>query len=208
MEQVMFGKVSLAALAMVPILGATHTGDLRELYNQMYPVNTMTRDAFNLCHESDATFVRALQTDRDHCLDHMPHSIAIAIGRVRPDSDLLAWAPISEGERAALRLAQASTAPTPARRPVAMPRQLAAFIDVRQVTVTPAPLAAAMDLLARPGPSIDDAALARLVLQQSGASGEPGGPPLPLLPISAEPGMSSAAAAGAPGSVGASSGGA
>jgi hypothetical protein len=185
----MFGKIGFAALAMVPVFGATHTGDLRELYDQMYPVSALTRDAFILCHESDATFVRALQGDRDQCLDHMPHSFAVAIGRIPPDNDLLAWAPISEGARAALRLARVPLAPP--RQPVEMPHQLAAFVDGHGATAAPEPLIAAMDLLTRPGRSVDDAALARLVLAPHSADAAPRTPPLPLLapgaPTPAEP---------------------
>jgi hypothetical protein len=201
MEQDMFGKVGLAALAMIPVFSATHTGDLRDLYNQMYPLNALTRDAFNLCHESDATFVRALQTDREQCLDHMPHSIAIAIGRVPADSDLLAWAPISEGARAALRLAQ-----SPAAAPhhaVEAPRQLAAFADLRGMT-REAPRAA-LDRVAESARALDDAAFAQLVLAQPGAAAVPHPAPLPLLspgpppaePEAALPAASSQASVGA-----------
>ncbi|HZT89348.1 MAG TPA: hypothetical protein VFA12_15345 [Stellaceae bacterium] len=180
----MFGKVGLAALAVVPVFGAAHTGDLRELYNQMYPVNALTRDAFNLCHESDATFVRALAVDRDRCLDGMPHSLAVAIGRTRPDGDLLAFAPISEGERAAIRLAQANF---PAlRQPVEAPRPTAISLAPLHVAAALAgkPLGEAMDRIGGSGPPIGDAELAQLVLGRDAAA-EPAASALPLLPAGA-----------------------
>jgi hypothetical protein len=198
MEQVMFGKVGLAALALVPVFGATHTGDLRELYNAMYPVNALTRDAFKLCHESDATFVRAVDADRERCLDHMPHDFALAIGRIRPDGDLLAWAPISEGEKAALRLSLLPAPPV--RQRIDAPSPLAAFVDVRRGSASPAvrSVAAVGDLLAQPSASIDDATLARFILLPGGAVSEPQETPLPLLSAAPADAPKSAAAFGEP----------
>ncbi|GEM_PF-3061755 len=84
----MIGKAGLAAVALIAAVVGGRSIDLRALYDEMYPVNTLKRDAFNLCHQSDPTFIRALQDDRESCFDRMPHSIALAIGRVRPNSAL------------------------------------------------------------------------------------------------------------------------
>src|SRR5438132_14467 len=118
----MLRKVSLAALAIIPIYGATHTVDMRELYNEMYPVNSLKRDTFNLCHRSDATFVRALQVDRESCFDRMPLTIAIAIGRPRPGSAVAAldWSPATT-RSANLFFAQAAAATLPQPAPDTLP---------------------------------------------------------------------------------------
>ncbi|MBV9861233.1 MAG: hypothetical protein JO267_03700 [Alphaproteobacteria bacterium] len=125
----MIGKAGIVALAVAPVFGATHTADLRELYNEMYPVNHLKRDAFNLCHESDANFVRALQADRESCYDRMPHSIALAIGRVRPGNELAMMPDLDDPGRAALLLADIATLPL--RDLPGAPRHLALLAEAR-----------------------------------------------------------------------------
>jgi hypothetical protein len=84
----MIGKAGLAAVALLSVAAAGRGVDLRQLYDEMYPVNTLKRDALHLCQQSDLTFVRALEDDRETCYDRMPHSFALAIGRIQPGSPL------------------------------------------------------------------------------------------------------------------------
>ena len=170
----MLGKAGLVALAMTPVFGATHTADLRELYNEMYPVNALKRDAFNLCHESDAMFVRALQADRESCYDRMPHNIALAIGRVRPGTELSALSPnLDEPARAALFLAQIANLPI--RQHIQRPQQVAVLAEAETLAGSPScgSLAAAVTrgthqagalatAAAAHGPTLDEAAFAAL----------------------------------------------
>ena len=84
----MIGKAGLvAAIAITAIVSGRHV-DMRGLYDQMYPVSTLKRDALYLCHESDPTFVRASGKDRSSCYSNMPHAIALALGFVHPSSAL------------------------------------------------------------------------------------------------------------------------
>ncbi|HEX3882577.1 MAG TPA: hypothetical protein VHW66_07965 [Stellaceae bacterium] len=84
----MIGKAGLvAAIAIAAVTSGRHV-DLRGLYDQMYPVSTLKRDALYLCHESDLTFVRASGRDRSSCYSNMPHAIALALGFVHPTSAL------------------------------------------------------------------------------------------------------------------------
>ena len=69
-------KVGLAAVVVAMAAMSARTVDLRQLYNEMYPVSTLKRDALSLCHESDPTFVRAVEEDRAACYNGMPHAIA------------------------------------------------------------------------------------------------------------------------------------
>lgn len=69
--------------------------DLRQTYDEMYPAETLRRDAFSLCHQSDPTFVRAIRSDRINCYDKMPNAFALAIGWARHGSGLAAPPPAS-----------------------------------------------------------------------------------------------------------------
>jgi hypothetical protein len=91
----------------------------REIYNQMYPVEALKRDAFRICHDTDPGFVRALEPDREHCFDSMPHTIALAIGWVQPQAALWAEALRDPARNAELLLALAAL---PLRQPVNAPR--------------------------------------------------------------------------------------
>lgn len=84
----MIGKAGLAFALMITGVASVHTVDLRQLYNQMYPVSTLKRDTLNLCHEADPAFIRAIKEDRQACYRSMPHAIAVALGMVRPDNAL------------------------------------------------------------------------------------------------------------------------
>jgi hypothetical protein len=83
----MLAKISLAA-AIVACSAVLASVDLRELYDEMYPVSMLKRDAFGICRQADPAFVRARQSDRDECYDSMPHDFALAIGWVGPRSPL------------------------------------------------------------------------------------------------------------------------
>ena len=117
----MFAKGVVATLAALPLVTAVHNVDLRELYNEMYPVDALKRDAFQLCHESDPTFVRLVQADRENCYNRMPESFALAIGRVRPSMDL--------AELGMPRVYFAEPTPEPLRRRPAAPDHLALALD-------------------------------------------------------------------------------
>jgi hypothetical protein len=84
----MIGKAGLIGAVAIAAVVSGRSVDLRSLYNQMYPVNTLKRDALNLCHESDPTFVRAWSEDRVACYSGMPHAIALALGFIHPSNAL------------------------------------------------------------------------------------------------------------------------
>ncbi|HVC52467.1 MAG TPA: hypothetical protein VND87_10635 [Stellaceae bacterium] len=84
----MIGKAGLTVALVITAATAVHSIDLRNLYNQMYPVSTLKRDALYLCHEADPVFIRAVAEDRRACYSSMPHTIALALGLIRPDHAL------------------------------------------------------------------------------------------------------------------------
>jgi hypothetical protein len=84
----MIGKAGLVAAIAIAAVASGRSIDMRGLYDQMYPVSTLKRDALDLCHESDPTFVRAWRGDRVACYSGMPHAIALALGFVHPSSAL------------------------------------------------------------------------------------------------------------------------
>ena len=84
----MIAKAGFAAVVVMTAIVSGRSVDLRGLYDQMYPVSTLKRDALDLCHESDPSFIRAVHGDREACYSAMPHAIAMALGLVRPDSAL------------------------------------------------------------------------------------------------------------------------
>jgi hypothetical protein len=115
----LFGRAGFAALAvLVAGIGASSLNP-RELYNEMYPVEAMKRDAFHICHATDPTFVRAVRGDREACFDAMPNVIAIALGRVRPTAALAIAALLDPSRQAELLLTLASMPP---RQPITVPR--------------------------------------------------------------------------------------
>jgi hypothetical protein len=80
----MIGRASFIAIAVLSAGVGAHSLNPRELYNEMYPVETLKRDAFHICRDADPTFVRAVKVDREACYDSMPNSIEVALGRVKP----------------------------------------------------------------------------------------------------------------------------
>ncbi|MGH7094800.1 MAG: hypothetical protein ACREFB_14855, partial [Stellaceae bacterium] len=84
----MIGKAGLTVALLITAATAVHSMDLRSLYNKMYPVSTLKRDTLYLCHEANPVFIRAVAEDRRACYSSMPHTIAVALGLVRPDHAL------------------------------------------------------------------------------------------------------------------------
>jgi hypothetical protein len=84
----MIGKAGLVAAIAIAAVASGRSIDMRGLYDQMYPVSTLKRDALDLCHDSDPTFVRAWRGDRVSCYSGMPHAIALALGFIHPSSAL------------------------------------------------------------------------------------------------------------------------
>jgi hypothetical protein len=86
----MIGRGGFIAIAVVSALMGAHSLNPRELYNEMYPVETLKRDAFGICHAANPSFVRAFKDDRETCYDSMPNAIEVALGRVHPGAQLKA----------------------------------------------------------------------------------------------------------------------
>jgi hypothetical protein len=116
----MIGKTGFVVIAVVSALIGAHSLNPRELYNEMYPVETLKRDAFHICHAADPAFVRAFKVDRETCYDHMPNAIEVALGRVRPGAVKAAL--LDPSQQAELLIALAAMPP---RQPVVVPRSLA-----------------------------------------------------------------------------------
>jgi hypothetical protein len=114
----MIGKKTFVAIAAVSALMGAHSLNPRELYNEMYPVETLKRDTFKICHQVDPTFVRAVKVDREACYDSMPNAIEVALGRVRPGNGLTAAALLDPAHQAELLIQLAAMPP---RQPVTVP---------------------------------------------------------------------------------------
>lgn len=84
----MIGKRGFIAIAVVSALMGAHSLNPHELYNEMYPVDTLKRDAFGICHAANPSFVRAFKDDRETCYDSMPNAIEVALGRVHPGAQV------------------------------------------------------------------------------------------------------------------------
>jgi hypothetical protein len=84
----MIGKTGFVAIAVVSALFGAHSLNPRELYNEMYPVETLKRDTFRICNAVDPAFVRAFKVDREACYDKMPNAIELALGRVHRGSQI------------------------------------------------------------------------------------------------------------------------
>jgi hypothetical protein len=98
----MLVKAGIAACVLACAAVALSAIDLRQLYNEMYPVNGLRRDVLSLCHEVKPTFVRAIEADRTGCYDSMPDPVELAIGWVRTSSRLAAMhkpTPVEIAER-------------------------------------------------------------------------------------------------------------
>ncbi len=103
----------------------------RELYHQMYPLEPVKQNAFQICDASDPTFIRAVGADREACYNKMPHVMAVAMGRVKPESALSMNALIDPAREAQLILALASLPP---QQPITEPRLFSNTAWVRALT--------------------------------------------------------------------------
>jgi hypothetical protein len=167
----------LAAAAIVFV--GTQTLHPRELYNQMYPVETLKRDTFRLCSDADPAFIRAVRSDREACYNSMPHAIAVALGRVRPDSAAIA-ALLDPAHQIELQRALAAMRP---RQPLTTPRSYDNAAWLRSLAAgcadkAPAPAVAYSGPVASAGGQPGDATLDSTMLRN-----------LPPLPHAAKAGV-------------------
>jgi hypothetical protein len=134
----MIGRTGFIAIAVVSAVIGAHSLNPRELYNEMYPVETLKRDTFRICHAADPTFIRAVKVDREACYDSMPNAIEVALGRIRPKGALPIASLLDPSRQAELLIQLAAMPP---RQPVTMPRSF----DNTAVSpcAPPAPTAAA-----------------------------------------------------------------
>jgi hypothetical protein len=143
-------KAGLALAAVVSAAIGVHSFNPRQLYNEMYPIETLKRDVFNICRDADSTFIRAARTDRERCYDSMPRLIGIALGRIRPPQSMSAL--FEETRQAELLMTLASLAP---RQPIVVPRSFANTGLTRPTPAScddgPAPAAATGSPLPTPG---------------------------------------------------------
>jgi hypothetical protein len=137
----MIGRKSFVAIALVSGLIGAHSLNPRELYNEMYPVETLKRDAFGICHAANPSFIRAFKDDRETCYDSMPNAIEVALGRVHPGAQINAS--LLDPSRQAELLIQ--LAAMPPRQPVVVPPSLGNGL-VPCAKNAPAPTAAAPSL--------------------------------------------------------------
>src|SRR5580700_10680836 len=118
----MFRRVGFVAIAVMSAVVGAHSLNPRELYNEMYPVETLKRDAFHICNDANPTFIRAVKIDREACYDSMPNQIELALGRVRPGGALAKAAQLDPSRQAELLIAIAAIPP---RQPITAPRSFA-----------------------------------------------------------------------------------
>src|SRR5579862_9455366 len=114
----MLGRAGFVAIAVLSAGVGAHSLNPRELYNEMYPVETLKRDAFHICRDADPTFVRAVKVDREACYDSMPNAIELALGRIRTGGALTMAALLDPAHQNEL-LQIIATAP---RQPITVPR--------------------------------------------------------------------------------------
>src|ERR1700733_1036845 len=108
----------LTAAVVFALIGA-HSLNPRELYREMYPLEPVKRDAFNICDQADPTFVRAVGADREACYGSMPHVMQVAMGRVLPGGVLSIEALTDPSREAELLMTLAAMPP---RQPITAPR--------------------------------------------------------------------------------------
>jgi hypothetical protein len=108
----------IAIIAVFAVLGA-HSLNPRELYNEMYPVETLKRDTFRICHEANPSFIRAVKNDREACFDSMPNAIEVALGRIPPAGEVTVASLLDPAHQAELLIQLAAIPP---RQPVTVPR--------------------------------------------------------------------------------------
>ena len=116
----MRARIGVIAVAVVSIVIGTHSLNPRQLYNEMYPVETLKRHAFNIC--DDPTFIRAVGADREACYNKMPNIIAVALGRVLPGGALSVAALLDPSRQAELLMTLAAMPP---QQPITVPRSFA-----------------------------------------------------------------------------------
>lgn len=115
----MIGRTGFIAIAVISAVVGAHSLNPRELYNEMYPVETLKRDTFRICNAADPTFIRAVKVDREACYDSMPNAIEVALGRVQPNGALSIASLLDPSRQAELLIQLAAMPP---RQPVTMPR--------------------------------------------------------------------------------------
>ncbi|HVH78278.1 MAG TPA: hypothetical protein VM782_02720 [Stellaceae bacterium] len=113
------GKAGFVAAALVSVTIGARAVNFRELYREMYPLEPVKQDAFQICSEEDQTFVRAIGAEREACYKKMPHIMAVAMGRVKP-SDALTLQALSDPSREAELLMLLASLPP--RQPITAPR--------------------------------------------------------------------------------------
>ena len=112
------GRIWLFAIAAAFALVGAQSIHPRELYDQMYPIEALKRDAFHICNEANPAFIRAVGADREACFNSMPHIIAVALGRVRRP-DLSELATLDPPHQVELLMTLAAMPP---RQPITAPR--------------------------------------------------------------------------------------
>jgi hypothetical protein len=141
----MLGKTGFIAIAVISAGVGAHSLNPGELYNEMYPVEGLKRDAFHICNDADPTFVRAVKVDREACFDSMPAQIELALGRIRPGG-ALEKAALTDPSRQAELLIQ--IAAIPPRQPVTAPRSFADTTWARALSPCAQPTAPSTGALA------------------------------------------------------------
>lgn len=116
---VQFGRhprmLAITVIALTFAVFHAHSFNPRELYREMYPLEPVKQNAFQICDQSDPTFVRAVGVEREACYNKMPYVMAVAMGRVKQRAESL-LDPSHEAEL--LRL----LASTPPQQPITTPR--------------------------------------------------------------------------------------
>ena len=104
-------RAAVVVTAVIFVAIGAHSINPRELYRQMYPIEPVKQNAFQICDETDPTFVRAIGSEREACYNKMPHVMAVAMGRVKADASLSMAALVDPAREAELILALASLPP-------------------------------------------------------------------------------------------------
>jgi hypothetical protein len=176
-------RAGLVVAAVVSAAIGVHSFSPRQLYNEMYPVETLKRDVFNICRDADSTFIRAVRTDRERCFDSMPRLIGIALGRIRP---VLSMAALFEQTRQAELLM--TLASMPPRQPIVVPRSFANTGLTRPTPAScddgPAPTSATGSPV--PAPGTKEAELGATIQRNLPVAQPPGAAPpgtLPTIPL-------------------------
>ena len=186
----MRGKVGFVAVAVIAAVVGARSLNPRELYNEMYPVDTLKRDAFHICNDANPTFIRAVKVDRDACFNSMPHSIELALGWIHPDS-ALEKAALHDPSREAELLLEVTAIPP--RQPITVRRSYANTDWARSLSPPCGDngvLPATAGLPPAPGPApaaaLSPAGVAKLPAipnrHRAGAVGSSTAAPIPLIP--------------------------